>query len=396
MTTIKNHFSLDDFTVSIVIPCLNESETIALCVEEAFKGLISAGVIGEVLIADNGSVDGSQEIAKQLGARVVTIKEKGYGAALNGGIHAANGTVIVFGDADMSYPFSAVRELLAPLREGKSEFVLGSRLDGNIQKGAMPFLNRYFGTPVLTFLIRFIYRLPVTDCNSGMRAFFKTIYPKLNLQCPGMEYASEMLIQVARKNITYSEVPINFRKDLRTRPPHLKRWRDGWRHLRFILGNAPSLALIVLPGSIGGVFLLIALILSFGRVLDPNGDLHFHTALSLIALATPLLLMTITFLLVRIAASESRVRQSGLVALMLKYSDNSTLFFTSVLFFGIMLIQIILMFGKWWLSGFGKLDEIDSAIRVMVYGIIGTTFFCMDIGLGLLKLISYHTTGESE
>lgn len=388
---MKTNCEMCKLPVSIVIPCLNERETIALCIEEAFRGLLVAGVKGEVIVADNGSIDGSQEIAEQHGARVVLIKEKGYGAALDGGINAASGEIIVFGDADMSYPFDEVGQILTPLLEGSYEFVVGSRLAGNIQKGAMPFLNRHLGTPVLTYLIRLIYRIEITDCNSGMRAFFKNIYPKLNLRCSGMEYASEMLIQVARKNIPYAEVPITFRKDLRSRPPHLKRWRDGWRHLRFILGNAPSITLIVFPGSIGAVLLLIALMLSFGKTLNHNSDLHFHTAFSLIALATPLLLLTNTFLLVRIAASESKVHPSGLVSILLKYSEKSTLFFSSTLFFGLMLVQILLMFIKWWSSGFGKLDEIGAVIRVMTFGIIGTTVFCMDIGLGLLKLIPYNT-----
>ena len=178
MNKIQNSYPRVDLTISIVIPCLNERETIALCVEEALKSLLEAGVNGEVLIADNGSVDGSQEIAQQHGARVVSIKEKGYGAALHGGINAANGAIIVFADADMSYPFYSLKKLVTPLIDRKAEFVLGSRLGGNIEQGAMPFLNRYLGTPVLTFLIRLIYRLPITDCNSGMRYWAESTVPE--------------------------------------------------------------------------------------------------------------------------------------------------------------------------------------------------------------------------
>ena len=321
--------------VSIIIPCLNEQETLALCIQEATASLHNADLTGEIIVSDNGSSDGSQEIAMAHGARVVTVTERGYGAALHGGILAAKGDVIVFGDADMSYPFSDIKKMVDPILSGQAEFVLGSRLLGQIDQGAMPLLNRYVGTPILTFLIKMIYGLPVSDCNSGMRAFLKSVYPKMSLRCPGMEYASEMLIQVALQGIGYAEVPIRFRVDRRSRSPHLRRWRDGWRHLRFIIGNAPSLSLIIFPGIIGYLLLCAAFVLSFGQVFNANSEIHFHTALSLIALGMPFLLLTNTFILVKTAASEAKIKTSRLVTVMQSFSENTVFFYLAVFFYAL-------------------------------------------------------------
>lgn len=382
--------------LSIVIPCLNESETIAACVKEALEGLRLTGLSGEVLIADNGSTDNSQQIATHCGARVVNVRDRGYGAALNGGIQAAFGEIVVFGDADMSYPFLEIPKLIQPLLSGEADFVLGSRLKGTIEKRAMPKLNRYIGTPILTFLIRLIYRLPMSDCNSGMRAFRRSIYPSLNLRCPGMEYASEMVISIAMQKVKYAEVPIGFRKDRRSRPPHLKRWRDGWRHLRFILGNAPSIPLIVVPGLLGFGFLMIAFALSFGRLFKPGGSIHFHTALSLIALATPLILFTNMLLLIRTASSEAKVRDSRLVNRLMRFSENSAPFYIAAIFFAAAIIQVGIVFGIWWSNGFGALDEIGAIIRVIVFSILGMSIFSLDLGLGILKLLPYRPSATTE
>ena len=232
--------------ISIVLPCLNEAKSLPRVLKAALAILAKSDLPGEVLVADNGSTDGSQEIAKKFGARVVPIQLRGYGAAVDGGIRSARYEYVIFCDSECTYPMARILALIATLRAGRAEFVLGSRLKGNIKKGAMPFLNRYLGTPLLSLLIRLFYRIPVSDCNSGMRALKKSVYEKLGLKCPGMEYASEMLIRVGQLRLKYAEVPIDYCKGLGARKPHLRRWPDGLRHLqliflkRFTNDSAPS------------------------------------------------------------------------------------------------------------------------------------------------------------
>jgi glycosyltransferase involved in cell wall biosynthesis len=223
--------------LTILMPCLNEAETIAQCIAKAKVGLTRAGVPGEILIADNGSTDGSQAIAEKLGARVVTVKEKGYGNALRGGIAAAGGKWIIMGDADDSYDFSEADRFVKKFQEGY-DVVMGCRLPsggGTIMPGAMPWKNRWLGNPVLTSIGRLFFRCPARDFHCGLRGFTKVAYAAMELQTTGMEFASEMVIKATLKKFKITEVPITLHKDGRSRPPHLKPWRDGWRHLRFML-----------------------------------------------------------------------------------------------------------------------------------------------------------------
>lgn len=235
--------------VSIVMPCLNEAETIARCIEKARTGLERAGVRGEILIADNGSTDGSQAIATKLGARVVPVQEKGYGSALRGGIAAAQGKFIIMGDADDSYDFSRIEGFVAKYREG-FDLVMGCRMPrggGTVMPGAMPWKNRWLGNPVLSFIGRLFFNCPAQDFHCGLRGFTKAGYEKMELKTTGMEFASEMVIKATFKSLRITEVPITLHKDGRSRPPHLKPWRDGWRHLRFMLIYSPRWLFLV-PG----------------------------------------------------------------------------------------------------------------------------------------------------
>ena len=225
---------------SIVIPCLNEERTIAQAVHAAQLCLARVGIAGEVIVADNGSHDHSQELARAAGAQVISVASRGYGAALHHGILHAKYEFVGFADADLSYPFAEFENLLQPLLRDEADFVLGSRLRGQVEREAMPFLNRYLGTPVLSLCVRLVAGQRVSDCNSGMRVLRRDFYERLGLRCHGMEYASEMLIRVAQNSLRFVEVPIVFKKDKRGRPPHLRRWRDGFRHLRFIASCAPS------------------------------------------------------------------------------------------------------------------------------------------------------------
>src|SRR5436305_7632500 len=232
--------------VSIVMPCLNEAETLASCIQSAQRALESGGLHGEVIVADNGSTDGSVVIAKELGARVVEVSRRGYGNALIGGIEAADGDFVIMGDADASYDFGAIGAFVDRLRSG-DDLVVGNRFLGGIAPGAMPWSHRWVGNPVLTRIGRVFFHAPVGDMHCGLRAFRKEAFLRMHLRATGMEFASEMVIKAALKRMRISEVPVRLRPDGRTRPPHLRTWRDGWRHLRFMLLFSPRW-LFLYPG----------------------------------------------------------------------------------------------------------------------------------------------------
>jgi glycosyltransferase involved in cell wall biosynthesis len=235
--------------LTILMPCLNEAETLARCIGKAKIGIQKSGVRGEIVIADNGSTDGSQAIAEKLGVRLVPVKEKGYGSALIGGVRAASGEWIIMGDADDSYDFSDVTGFVKKFQAG-DELIMGCRLPvggGTISPGAMPWKNRWIGNPVLSFIGRLFFKCPAHDFHAGLRGFTKTAFEKMDLQTTGMEFASEMVIKSTLKGLKISEVPITLHKDGRSRPPHLKPWRDGWRHLRFMLLFSPRWLFLV-PG----------------------------------------------------------------------------------------------------------------------------------------------------
>lgn len=221
--------------LSVVIPCLNEKQTLAIAIGMAKDLIASVGGDGEVVIGDNGSTDGSQAVAIANGARVVAVPSRGYGNALKGGIAGSQGAIIVMGDADSTYDFREAKKLVESVVDG-ADLAMGSRLRGNIEEGAMPFLHRYLGTPVLSMLIRVLFRMSISDCNCGMRAFSRTAYEKMALKSGGMEFASEMICRAGILRMKVTESPISLRKDPRDRDPHLRTWRDGWRHLKLIIG----------------------------------------------------------------------------------------------------------------------------------------------------------------
>ncbi len=233
--------------LTILMPCLNEALTLGRCIEKARAFLARSGVIGEVVIADNGSTDGSQDLARSLGARVISVPTKGYGAALIAGIDSASGEYVVMGDSDDSYDFSRLDNFLSELRRG-SQLVIGNRFKGGILPGAMPALHRYLGNPVLSFLGRLFFRTPVQDFHCGLRGFSRDAVRSLDLSCSGMEFASEMIVKASLKGLRISEVPTTLSPDGRDRPPHLRSWPDGWRHLKFLLLLSPRW-LFLYPGA---------------------------------------------------------------------------------------------------------------------------------------------------
>lgn len=237
-----------EMQLSVVIPCLNEAPTIAECIQGALEAMRKHGILGEVIVSDNGSTDGSVETAMRAGARVVHCPVRGYGAALQWGFRHGRGRYLLMGDADQSYDFSLLPAFMERAGEGHV-FVMGSRLRGNIERGAMPALNRYLGTPVLTWVLNRLFGTRISDCNCGMRLIRRDTFLELGVVSPGMEFASEMVVKAAVRGVRIAEVPIDFFRDRRNRRPHLRRWRDGWRHLRLLLWHAPD-HMMTIPGLI--------------------------------------------------------------------------------------------------------------------------------------------------
>jgi len=265
-----------DPEVSFVAPCLNEAATIEACIREIQSCIESSALSAEIVVADNGSTDGSRELARKLGARVIEVAERGYGSALMGGIEAARGRFVVMGDSDLSYDFREAPRLLEKLRAG-ADLVMGSRFKGRIEPGAMPFLHRYLGNPVLSWLGRLLFRVPVSDFHCGLRAFRKESYQAMRVRTSGMEFASEIVVKAAVMGMRIDEAPVTLRPDRRGRPPHLRTWRDGWRHLRFLLTLSPRWTLF-LPGAVlAGLGALLMALVFFGPAHLRAVTLDVHT-----------------------------------------------------------------------------------------------------------------------
>lgn len=267
--------------VSVVLPCLNEVETLGLCIDKANRALAEHGIAGEIIVADNGSTDGSQQLAQARGARVIAVADRGYGNALMGGIAAARGTYILMGDADDSYDFSEIPAFVTRLREGY-DLVQGCRLPsggGTILPGAMPWLHRWWGNPMFSFLVRRMFQAPVHDVYCGLRGFSKSLYQRLDLRCTGMEFATEMVIKSSLYRERIAEVPITLHPDGRTsHAPHLRTFRDGWRTLRFFLMYSPRW-LFLAPGVALLLLGLIGYALALPGVTIFGVNLDVHTLL---------------------------------------------------------------------------------------------------------------------
>lgn len=300
----------DSLTISFVMPCLNEERTIAACIAMAQDYLAASGVPGEIIVADNGSTDSSAAIAANAGARVIHVAERGYGAALLAGIQAARGRYVVMGDADASYDFRQTGNLLSGLRNG-ADMVVGNRFKGGIAPGAMPRLHYWLGNPVLSFLGRLFFKIDVGDFHCGLRGFDRQKIIDLGLRTTGMEFASEIIVRAALANLKITEAPIALARDGRGRKSHMRSWRDGWRHLRFLLLYSPRW-LYLYPGLVMIVFgLAIAgLLLPGPFMVTPQVGLDVHTLL-VGALSILVGVQSITFALL---ARSYAVRQGILPA----------------------------------------------------------------------------------
>ncbi len=355
-----------ELELTILMPCLNEAETLACCIAKARGFLERTGIAGEVLIADNGSNDGSPAIAEAAGARVVTVAEKGYGAALSGGIAAARGRYVIMGDADDSYDFSRLDGFVAELRQGAA-LVMGNRFRGGIAPGAMPWHHRYIGNPVLSFLGKLFFRTAASDFHCGLRGFERAAIGGLELRTTGMEFASEMLVKATLTGLRVSEVPTTLAPDGRSRPPHLRSFRDGWRHLRFLLLFSPKW-LFLYPG-----YALLALGLFLGALLfrgplrlSPGIELDIHTFL-MAAMFILVGLQSVTFAIIgrRFASQYGFIPRSATFAGVLEALTLERLLAVAGGLVAVGIMALLWGLGQWADRGFGALNP-STTMRAMI------------------------------
>ena len=361
--------------LSVVLPCLNEAETLATCVRKALRSLAELGVVGEVVVADNGSTDGSQDIARAEGARVVDVPRRGYGAALMAGIEAARGEYVLMADADDSYALDDLGGFLRELRDG-ADLVMGNRFRGRIEKGAMPFLHRYLGNPALSLLGRLFFHIPVGDFHCGLRAFRRDRVLDLGLVTSGMEFASEMVVRASLAHLRIREVPTVLRPDGRSRAPHLRTWRDGWRHLRFLLAFSPRWLLLYpsmvcqAVGLTGMLWLLLGP-RSVGQVVfDVHSMLAFATMFVLGVQGVGLAVIARSY-----AAHLGLLAQSQrLVRMLVRVSLERGLVLGGLLLLaGVACFVVALT--TWGAAGFGPLDVVRSMRLPIVGSVLAVTGF---------------------
>ncbi|HEV8671157.1 MAG TPA: glycosyltransferase family 2 protein [Candidatus Limnocylindria bacterium] len=355
------------------MPCLNEAATVADCVRQARDALATYGIHGEVVVADNGSTDGSRELAAAAGARVVAVPQRGYGSALLTGIASARGEYVVMGDADGSYDFSAVDRFLAKLRDG-NDLVMGNRFRGGVAKGAMPFLHRWLGNPVLSFLGRLFFSSEVGDFHSGLRGFRRSPILALDLRTTGMEFASEMVVKASVRGLRIAEVPVSLAPDKRDRPPHLRTWRDGWRHLRFLLLYSPRWlflypgALLMVVGTLVGLWLLPGERALGSLRLDVHTLIYAAAAVVLGYQAVIFAVFTKTF-----AISEGLLPEDPRLTRLYRYVTLETGLAAGIALVIAGLVLAVMAIGIWQTQGFGPIIDVPRSLRVVIISSLAIT-----------------------
>jgi glycosyltransferase involved in cell wall biosynthesis len=380
--------------VSVVIPCLNEARSIAACVDSAIGALRKLGVPGEVVVADNGSTDGSIEIAEQHGARVVHVPVRGYGSALRKGIGEARGSFIILGDADGSHDFTEIDRFVAKWREGY-DFVIGNRLHPQLKDGAMSWHHRHLGTPVLTGILNLFFSAGVSDINCGMRGMTRELAAQLDFRTNGMEFASESLIKAARAGARIAEVPITMWPDQRDRPPHLRPFRDGWRHLRFIMLSAPDW-IFILPGALlMALGLLIVIWLLPGPVFAGRVGLNTNT----ISLAMMLILLGMHIvsigLFVKVFCYTEKLsrNQVGLVRWLKRLKlEHGLLLGAALVLIG--MVGDVAILRNWAAQGFGRLDAVRSVFFLSLSLFLGIEVIFSSVFLSMLGISRDTYIGE--
>lgn len=359
--------------LSIVIPCLNEEKTISVVVTKALNSLKRLGIDGEVIVSDNGSTDNSVKIAEKLGAQIINCSQKGYGNALICGLKKACGKYLLMGDADDSYNFDEIDDFIFNLREGY-DVVIGTRLKGKIEKGAMPFLHRYFGTPVLTFILNLLFKTKISDCNCGMRGISKEVFNKLNLSSAGMEFASEMIIKAGILKLSIKEIPITLYLDKRERGPHLNTWRDGYRNLKFMLLYSPNFVFIwpaVLFFTIGTLLMILQINGPF-EYMRIRMDIHsfiFGLTLSIVGIS----FFQMGLIIKLYSHLNYYYTSDPLVNILKRFTlENGLIIGSLILLLGIIIDATILI--QWINNGFKDIQLSRLAIFGLYFIFIGSSF----------------------
>ena len=374
---------VNNILLSIVMPCLNEESTLGDCIKKAFEAINGMHIKGEVVVADNGSTDNSVNIARSMGARVIVEPLKGYGNALIGGIKQSYGKYVIMGDADGSYSFLDSGKFVSKLNEG-FDVVMGSRLKGKIEKGAMSLSHR-LGNPVMTWFLNLLYHANISDVNCGLRAFTRDAFEKLDLKCGGMEFASEFVVKAAKERLKISEVPITLYKDGRSRPPHLKTFQDGWRHLRFLLIYSPTF-LYMLPGAalfLTGFFILIKGLFTTFKIWHFTIDYHVSflgAAFTIIGFQFCMLgLFARSFAYIKGFDKHDRFIKNYINKFSLERNLVYGLLMTA---FGMLFFVTILV--KWISSGFGPLFEVRKGIIGVTLLAVGFQYIASSFFLSML------------